>query len=255
MNRFHIGIGNNLFPLIPGNDLRGCINDAHQMKSTLDAHFGAAVGGRLIENSTRAQFNEAMEAAIAGAATGTCDYITISISTHGLIYGTGTPDNFLQALVFSDFDGKVGDGLLADVAFKSFLDRIPRSVGVEIWIDACHSATATRAIGLKSRSLISPKFDPTKHSVKPSAITSKSRTPEDNIVVWSACRDDETAADQWSATLKEGWGAFTNAFCSAYNEAGNGATRRQIMSQLLLNLLASGVAQHPQISFQQSATT
>ena len=43
MNRFHIGIGNNSFPLIPGNDLRRCINYAHHMAFTLDKKFGETI--------------------------------------------------------------------------------------------------------------------------------------------------------------------------------------------------------------------
>ena len=64
MNRFHIGVGNNSFPLVPGNDLRGCINDAHHMAATLDKRFSTAIEAHVIENSTRKQFGDVMELAI-----------------------------------------------------------------------------------------------------------------------------------------------------------------------------------------------
>ena len=198
-----------------------------------------------------------MDEAISAAASGSIDFITISISTHGLIYGTGTADDFLQALVFSDFDGKTGDGLLADVAFKAYLDRVPRTCGVEIWIDACYSATATRGIHFerRSRSLRNPSFDPATHRIEKSPLTSRrSRGELDNIVVWSACLDSEISADMYNATLQEGWGAFNEAWCDAFDAAPAGMTRRSLMSNVLVALAAAGVPQHPQISFQLSGT-
>jgi hypothetical protein len=255
MKRFAIHVGNNLFPGVPGNDLKGCIGDAHHMRATLERRWGAAAQTVLIENSTRQQFGAAMDAAANAATRGDVDFITITISTHGILYGTGTPDNFLQALVFTDFNGKTGDGLLADVAFKAYLDRIPRTCTVEIWLDACHSATATRSLALarRRRSIVNPAFDPAKHRVAASAIKARTvRTELDNIAIWSACRDDETSADMWNEPLKEGFGAFTEAWCDAFDSAPAGTTRRALMARTIVNLLFFKAEQHPQISFQTS---
>jgi hypothetical protein len=133
-----IGINN-----YPGtaNDLSGCINDAQEWASALEAH-GFAVRTLLDDQATKAGMVAAMQELIGGAASG--DSAVITYSGHGTFVPDASgdePDARDEALCPYDIDK--GNVLLDDEIHKLFAAR---AAGVKVVLisDSCHSGSVIR---------------------------------------------------------------------------------------------------------------
>jgi len=250
LNRFTIHVGCNTFK-IPGNDLRGCLNDARLMDKVLTERLGEPVDRVFLENPAKQQVVAAWQQAAAAVRSGRCNYVTASFSTHGIVIESNRPSNFVQALVFSDAD-RNGNGLLLDTEFRDLIDAIPQGVRVLIWLDACHSRTGTRSLGavthqMKPRSLGNPDFMRGIHTIERSALD----TTDPDTVVAAACDDPEEAADALIPLAGDMfYGAYTWYWCQAFRRNPD-ASHRTLCALTTDSLAANGFnRQHPQLSEQ-----
>ena len=256
--------GCNLFPNLPGDrNLRGCIADAHRMQETLVDAFGDPVRYRILENPTRAEFVAALTIARDMAVASDVEIVDVSISTHGMRIGSGSPGNACTALVFSDATPS-GNGLLPDWQLNEILDSFPRKCLVEFWADTCHSGTITRATGLvTSYPRAIPRFIPASVFAPQPAqriragrgLGTLSRGAEtgqgSNIVAWGGCLDSEQSMD-----VPDGnggyCGIFTKSFCDVFN-ANEEMSRRAMLPLVTAAIAESGyLNQHPTLSDQRS---
>jgi metacaspase-1 len=208
--------------------LAGCVNDAQAMAEFLGARqYKATI---LTDEAARlAAVRQWMAATSERARAGTVKRVFLSVSSHGTQIPDGSgdeADGMDEALVF--YDTQPGpDGwtnVLTDDEIGAWISGLPAGCAVELVIDACHSGTATRGLdGNRSRTLPALK---------------RLR----NRIAWSACRDDQTAAD----TVQEGraCGAFTWAWLRAAKTAGRPADVLAVCAGLLRG---AGYSQVPQL--------
>lgn len=263
MKRFTIHCGNNQFPGVPGNDLHGCVNDAALMGTVLDERFGAPVERVELKNATVAQWRRAWADAAAAVTAGGCDYVTASISTHGTVLDDGDAGNFVQALVFADVD-RTGAGLLLDREFNELIAAVPASARVEVWVDACHSATAAREAVFRAQPSHRPRCLPrfvrrgaragnAAVAMVKDKMTLRRGSPvsltHGNAVLLAACRDEETAADAWlPGAGNQYYGAFTWYWCQAFRLHPDLSRRTLIAATEDLLEANNFPHQHPQAS-------
>lgn len=208
-----IYVGNNNFPGLRTNDLRGCINDANQFANAFRLVLGNVEEHRLT-NATLGTFTAEFQRAIARCRSGEIGRLIVTIASHGTAWPTPDGKSARQAIVFSDVNEAMTIGLLEDTTFRSLLDQIPASVGVELLLDTCYSGGATRdlpearaAQPWNPRYVAHPRFRPELPLIKPRAIRSGGT---EHRAEWAACSEKETAAD---ALLGGDWyGAFSYAW-------------------------------------------
>ena len=208
-----IYVGNNQFPGLRTNDLRGCINDANQSADAFRLVLGNVEEHRLT-NATLGTFTAEFQRAIARCRSGEIGRLILTIASHGTAWPTPDGRSARQAIVFSDVNAAMTTGLFEDTTFRSLLDQIPASVGVELLLDTCYSGGATREL-LASRAALQwnpryvphPRFRPDLHKVTTRAIRSGGT---EHRAEWAACSEKETSAD---ALIGGDWhGAFTYAW-------------------------------------------
>lgn len=242
-----IYVGNNHFPGIPGNDLQGCINDANLYATVLQKALGGIEEHKL-PDATKGDFVATLRAVITRCQNGEVGRVIIAISSHGtLVPG---PNNSVagQAIVFSDVDGPMRNGILADREFRQMLDQIPTAVGVELLLDTCYSGGASkelsaqrRALG-RSRFIPHPGFRPEMHRV-PKRV-SRSIGGAAHIADWAASSEDEKSQEEFLAG--EWHGLFTYVW--AYNFSQNPQQpRRALIKAVQTEISKANYTQHPQI--------
>ena len=208
-----IYVGNNHFPGLRANDLRGCINDANQYADAFRLVLGNVEEHRLT-NATLGTFTAELRQAIGRCQRGEVGRLILTIASHGTAWPTPDGRSAVQAIVFSDVNAAMTTGLLEDSTFRSLLEQIPASVGVELLLDTCYSGGATRdllatraALQWNPRYVAHPRFRPDLHKVTPRAIRS---VGTEHRAEWAASSEKETSAD---ALLGGDWhGAFTYAW-------------------------------------------
>ncbi|MEW5725105.1 MAG: caspase family protein [Thermodesulfobacteriota bacterium] len=156
------------------------------------------------------------------------------------------PDNSDEVLVTYDF-GPSGDKFvsgLVDDEFGTWLDRIPARMTF-VFLDACHSGTATRRFGdLVSRFLYYEGMPPSREGFRP--ITAK--RGGGRVLLLSAAQDDELAVGN-----DEG-GYFTGALADAIRRAaaqGTGLTMQELQVQagdyIQKNMSDPALVHHPNL--------
>ncbi len=140
------------------------------------------------------------------------------------------------------------DNVLVDEEFDRILDNIPAKM-VLVFLDACHSGTATRKVLTGEDDLIPKFFD-----YKGMPITRKNPEKETTVdnkkyIALSACKDDEEALSSKKGSL------LTQGVLNALNEAsllGRGLTMDEFKTKttdfISRNLALSSRTQHPQIT-------
>ena len=195
-----IYVGNNHFPGLPGNDLRGCINDANLYAQG----FQAAVGGiesHVLSDVSKGGFLNAMQSTITRCQSGEVGRIIIAVSSHGTSAPNGSSSGgAMQGIVFSDVNGSMTDGILWDREFQSVLARIPSSVGVELLLDTCYSGGATRALPRMRKVLGGPRYLPhPKFNPKIQGVPKRARAigGKEHIAEWAASSEDELSNEEY----------------------------------------------------------
>lgn len=133
--------------LIPGADLRGCVNDVRNLKAVLMRYYGFAENDIKIVTdyeATKKRMQTEIRNLLRKAKRG--DVLLLHYSGHG----SNVPDRDGdeadyrdEILCPTDLDWK--DPLLDDWLRKTF-DTLPAGVNLTVIMDCCHSGTITRAV-------------------------------------------------------------------------------------------------------------
>ena len=193
-----IYVGNNQFPGLRTNDLRGCINDANQYADAFQKVLGNVEEHRLLNVSVE-QFKQEFQQVVARCKSGEVGRFILTISSHGTTWPSADGKSATQAIVFSDVNSAMTVGLLDDTTFRKMLDQIPANVGVELLLDTCYSGGVTRDL-LASREVLQwnpryvphPRFRPGLPVIKPRAIRG---VGTEHLAEWAACSETQTSAD------------------------------------------------------------
>lgn len=121
-----------------GNDLRGCINDAYNMRDMLAAR-GFTVELMLEKSATTANMIGGMERLVANTSMG--DTIVFHYSGHGSqLPSRNEPDGFEEILCPIDLNWL--DKVITDDTLRDIFNKAPRGVNTTVILDCCHSGTA-----------------------------------------------------------------------------------------------------------------
>lgn len=250
--------------LVPGADLRGCVNDVSQMRDVLTTLYGFPARRIAVLTdleATKSAIQKSLDALVKGARAG--DIVFVHFSGHG----SNVPDRSGdeadvrdEVLCPTDLDWK--DPLLDDW-LRGLFDTVADGVNLTVVMDCCHSGSSTRAPGRPDSQSPIPRFLPCPLDVFPAdsgrqlrgslrgvrrARTSNATTDVKDVplaeILITGCRDDQTAAD----ALIEGdfRGALTYSLVRAIRASGGTLTYRDLHEQA--SRLMSGVyAQVPQL--------
>lgn len=120
-----------------GNDLKGCINDAHNMQTMLAAR-GFETEMVLEKDATTAGIKAALARLTAGAVPG--DTLFFHYSGHGSqLPSKLEPDGFEEIICPIDLNWTTR--VIADKDLKKIFDPVANGVNVTIVLDCCHSGT------------------------------------------------------------------------------------------------------------------
>jgi metacaspase-1 len=254
-------VGINKYKL-PGSDLQGCVNDVTNMRSILLTYFGFTVKQiRVVtdERATKANIMKRLEWLVKGAKAG--DRLVFHYSGHGSQIrdreGDELKDKLDEILCPHDMDW---DGTyIVDDDLGRIFSKIPKGVNLEVFLDSCHSGTATREIHvvgnisdemiIKQR-FLQPPVDilcrdedglPVKRLMRgnPSPMTH---------VLFAGCRENQTSAD---ANINGSYnGAFTYYLCKSLRDANAEITRAETLKRLRASLIFNKYDQVPQLECQ-----
>ncbi len=122
-----------------GHALRGCINDANNMKSMLQSQYGFTEIEMLLE---KAATTDAIKAALARLITGAKvgDSLVFHYSGHGSqLPSTIEADKWEEIICPIDINWK--DKVVTDDFFKQTFSKVPVGVNLTVILDCCHSGT------------------------------------------------------------------------------------------------------------------
>ena len=265
MARRALLIGINKY-MIPGADLRGCVNDVQNMSQALVTWFGFKKPDITLLVD-QAATKKAMEAGITKLIRDARKGDTIVLHYSG--HGSNVPDDDGdeaderdEILCPTDLDWK--DTLRDDWLRKRF-DTLKAGVNLTVIMDCCHSGTNTRAITppdapIKERYLPSP-WDLVaaesgrrlrgKVTGRLRKSTGTSRSPKDIVVadlpelLITGCRDTQTSADAFIDGAYTG--ALTYSLVDAMKKASGKLTCRELHAKASAVLKARQFDQVPQL--------
>lgn len=229
---------------IPGNDLRGCVNDVRNVASALQDCFGflpADITTLLDEQATKAAMQEGITSLITSGQPG--DTLYLHYSGHGAnVVDTNSdePDGRDEILCPHDLDW---NDPLSDDWLRSTFDQLNPAASLTVVMDCCHSGSNTRE-PLAPDAPVIPRYMPNPDDEQAGgAFTGRrkraSRRTNDVTVVnitealLAGCRDWQTSAD---ATIDgEFNGALTYYLVEAMRSQPD-ATYRQIHAATVQSL-------------------
>jgi hypothetical protein len=224
-----LSIGINKYNVAP---LRGCITDSNDLTTEL-IERGFDVSRLLDEQATKSNIIEKMHQLLSESKT----KFILHYSGHGsqIPCSNGSEEDGLTEILcpfdLINSDGSWTSNYITDDEIQQLFSEFP-DIHIEVILDCCHSGTATRDIKPTS---ITPRF------IQSPVINSSKNIPfgvsNDNVICWSGCTDNQTAADSFIDGKYRG--AFTTAFLTA---SGN----REIMFKNITDyMIKNGYEQRP----------
>lgn len=232
-------VGINRYQL-PGNNLRGCLNDIAIIKTILTGLFGYTDIQTLTDGqATKANIVQALKSLIASGA----DQMVFHYSGHGTSFYDQATNETDQALCPSDVQDV--NTLISDKEMASILAAIPANAKLFFIADCCHSGTIDRELMFnksRPRSMVIPGLE------VPADITPVKRDISIAAgihLLFSGCKDNQTSADAVFNNTPNG--ALTYALVKCIKD--NPANSWQALHQQVLSWLASNhFEQVPQLS-------
>lgn len=211
------------------HDLSGCVNDiALAVSKTYNFQHREFLNSQVTVRRTKDQLNYLIDNCQPG------DVIWWQYSGHG---------SYVKDLNNDEIDGVdetlyLYDGNLIDDDTNAILDRVPEDVLMVVFLDSCFSGGAARNNPLKYKSRFVQPNIPVPNHVRLKNAVSRGH----NRIVFSACKETETAAD---ALINNQWnGAFSFYLWNTYNPT---LTYRQWFNNLLNYLPNENFSQTPTI--------
>lgn len=250
MTKQALCVGVNRFANLPSATLRGCVNDAYDMRDYLQK-LGYMVTVLTDEQATLANVIAWMAQSVLGVKRGEYSTLALSFSSHGTqVKGSeNEKDGLDEAICLHDLkvENGVVAGVLIDNSINTFLSSIPNGIHVNMWVDTCFSGTidrefkpgtTSRFLDLGSPAVQNPRFV---KKITPSIGREQ--------VIWSACSDKQTAED--SEFHGRPNGAFTYYWLK---EAGDGwIANETLLKKVRKSMQAHKVSQTPQLVQRRAA--
>ncbi|MGV1010251.1 MAG: caspase family protein [Dermatophilaceae bacterium] len=259
MTKRALCVGINQFAHLPmASWLNGCVNDANDMAAMLGGRgFPAADTTVLTEAAaTKPAIMGALTSMVTSAVAG--DHLVFSFSSHG----TQVPDTDGDEAdhadeAFATYDiaqkGSQWDvnTVIVDDELRVLLEKLPKGVLMEVFLDTCHSGTGLRAEDLLSGRR--PRFLPPPTVSGMRTVDNALRRGTVNEVVkalpsgsrpvlYAGCRADQTSADATFGGRSSG--AFTYYLLKAL-DADASRPRSAIHAELTASLRSNDFGQRP----------
>lgn len=248
-------VGINDYPY-DGNDLNGCVNDAHAWGELLTSNYGFSSSDvRVITDAeaTKETVVAALKDLLAGAREG--DVLVFQNSSHGSYVADTSGDEPTYDEVLCPYD--VDANHISDDELREILSGVKRGVRLTVILDNCHSGTATRAMvgegmGMRTpddrrRRFLSPALRGLPILQNPWAAKAKSanKYPESKMkeVLLAGCTDAEYSYDAYFGGVYHG--AMTYYALQVIRQSNYRLTYSQLHSRLLG--MISAYPQHPQL--------
>jgi metacaspase-1 len=249
-------VGINDYPY-DGNDLNGCVNDAHAWAETLTTRFGfPAVDVKLMTDAecTKAKTLRALGDLLAGAQSG--DTLVFTNSSHGSYDADTSGDEETYDEVICPYD--ISDNQIVDDELRELFTGLKAGVALTVILDNCFSGTATRVAlgeivpGFRTPDdrrvrFLSPALRGMKVLNNPWTAKPKSRQryPESKMkeVLLSGCTDKEYSYDALIGGKYHG--AMTYYATEAIRRSSKPLTYVQLHQRL--SSLITDYPQHPQL--------
>ena len=261
--KYALLVGVNKYAL-PNADLQGCVNDVERMWKLITTRYGFDKDDvRMLtdERATQQAVLERLEWLVTQPKKG--DVIFFQNSSHGSQIRDRNADELDDSLdeLIVTYDHS-WDAPLIDDTLATFFRRVPEGVKCIFVCDACHSGSMTRGeIGnphpIRAR-FLPPPIDiaarswgrelPIKHFGE-KGINSRSigdiHVVDQNHVLLSGCRDNQTSADAFIDGRYQG--ALTASLCAALEEHPE-YDWKHIHSAVCASLKVGGYTQIPQLT-------
>ena len=251
---------------IPGNDLRGCVNDVKSLTAALKKYYGfkpADITTLLDDQATTKAMRSAIQKLVLGAKAG--DAVLLHYSGHGSNVPDKNGDEADQRdEILCPTDLNWNDPLTDDWLRITF-DKLHPQARLTVIFDCCHSGTATRAFNLdpkapRSKFLTSPwdliaaetkrkltgKLRGTRGKLL-AAGTKKSDVVTADIVetLISGCRDTQTSAEAFIGSKFNG--ALTYFLVETIKQTEGRLTYRELHKLTIAGIKAGHYEQLPQL--------
>lgn len=261
-NRRALCVGINIFKNYPGSTLYGCVNDANQMVGILQKYLGFKKSDiKVLTNAkaTKSAIKTELTAMVNKAKSGKYNYLVFSISSHG----TQMPDknreesdHYDEAFCPYDLAEKAGqwdpNHVIVDDELHDLFAQVPDNVLVEVYLDTCHAGTGLKASDLmpnrRPRYIALPSLAACEKVMPLTARGLQSRVVEKaakNVILWAACRDDQTSADAYIDGKYHG--AFTYYWAAETDAAKNNISRNDLLKKVNADLKANHFSQVAQL--------
>jgi hypothetical protein len=242
-------VGINEFVHHPEATLRGCRNDALDMRGFLIAELDVPDDKIVYILDRRAEAQrilDALESLVDLTQDG--DYLAFSFSSHGtqVVDLDGDElDGYHEALCCTDIksDGDTWtQGVIMDKTLRELLKKVHPGARVECWIDTCYAGGIRQlaALGMtysRARMLKHP------HPEKLPKKRLLGLWPPDNTIIWAACKEAQTSAD---TLIGDKWcGAFTHFFRYAFRPE---LSREALLEIIKQDLAGNDYSQVPMIT-------
>jgi len=242
----------------PGGDLLGAERDAREVREVLEERWALDPANALIllgRSATKEAVRDALTVWLAGRAE-PGDLAIFYFAGHGSqVYDLDgdEPDGLDETIAPADVLPTSSANDIRDDELRAWLGAI--GADVVVILDSCHSGTASRASGMRTRSLERPI--PPEGARAPAAVR-QAYDPETmsdataTILELAAAGPNEAALEgpldaSVGAGAVEHGGAFTRHLVRSLREAGPSSTYEQIMSAVAARLDDEELGQSPQI--------
>jgi len=236
--------------------LRGCINDATNMRNMLLRHGFPNDSSHMVMltdesrdrnyQPTGATIFKAMQWLVQGVTEG--DVLFFHFSGHGAQIPDKTgheADGLNETILPMDYKQKQ---ITDDELWGSLVWPLPSGVRLTAIMDCCHSGTGLDLpYDYKLHQSSSP-FGISNYSGGQWVEELNPAHSKGDVILFSGCEDSQTSAD--SSTRYESGGAMTQSFIKAYEE-NQRATYPQFLSAIHRNLKQRGFKQRPQLTASQ----
>lgn len=268
MARRALLIGINRY-LIPGADLRGCVNDVKNIRATLIKYFAFRSNDIKVLTdlgATKKAMQSGIQALVNSGKTG--DVLYLHYSGHG----SNVPDrngdeadHRDEILCPSDLDWK---DPLTDDWLRTAFNKLKSRVNLTVVMDCCHSGTNTRAI-LPPDAPVIPRYLPnpwdlmaeeSRRALRGKLRRAKSRAARASADIVEAeigetlitgCRATQTSADAYIGGTYNG--ALTYSLVAALHAARGKLTSRELHTATLQRLKIGNFDQVPQLEARRPA--
>jgi hypothetical protein len=229
---------------VPNARLNGCINDITNITNVITKHFNYKPENitKLTDDNTNPSFipnraNILSQLTKLINNSNNCEEIWFHYSGHGSQVrdrNRDESDGLDEVIVPIDFQRS--GFILDDEIYQIIKNSRCKTILV---FDSCHSASICD-LQWTFEYMINSQF---KKSSLPSKIV-----PNPNILCYSGCKDNQTAADTYSTVLKQGVGAFTDAMIYCLTQSNMNIKCLELHKKICEYIKSQGYTQTPMFS-------